>query len=133
MGGIAPNAFLKKTDFEKEKGFLKPDKYLRVAENIFAIGDCAVIYSKKGTVLPPTAQTAEQCGEYVAKYIMGEKKEFNGKIYGMFCAVGGKYAIGRIGKINSIGYTAYIIKKTITYLYTLGIKTGNKNKSQQRV
>jgi NADH dehydrogenase len=122
LGGIAPNNLIKNLNFEKERGFLKVDEYLKVNEKIFAIGDCAVIKNKKGEILPPTAQIAEQSAQYVAKYLMGSKKKFDGKIVGMFCAVGGKWAVGNIGRIYFKGYFAYLIKKMITKIYAMGIK-----------
>ncbi|WP_457560994.1 NAD(P)/FAD-dependent oxidoreductase [Caminibacter sp.] len=122
LGGIAPNDFINSLPFEKERGFLKVDEFLRVKENIFAIGDAAIIKDKNGKILPPTAQIAEQSGEYVAKYLMGKRDKFNGKIIGMFCSVGSKWAVGKIGKIYMKGYFAYLIKKAITKMYAFGIK-----------
>ena len=40
------------------------DKYLRAADRVFALGDCA---ADRTTPLPPTANAAEQQGAYLAK------------------------------------------------------------------
>lgn len=116
------------------------DKYLNIykSENIFAIGDCAELRDSEGNILPPTAQSAEKSAEYVAKTILQRIKglrpePFDASMSGIFIALGGKYAVGEIfGFIKIKGYSAYLLKKAITYAYYLGlhlrINTGYKNR-----
>jgi len=125
LGGIEPIDFVKNLSFSKDKrGFLIVDKFLKIDNNIFAIGDCAKICDLNGKELAPTAQLAEQSAEYVAKYISkGCKKSFDGKIYGTFIEIGKKFAVGHLfNKIYLKGYFAYLIKSLITKLYAYGIK-----------
>jgi len=125
LGGIEPTNFIKNLPYQKDKrGFLIVDNHLKVDNNIFAIGDCAIIKDIKGNTLAPTAQIAEQTAEYVTKVICGKiDKEFNGKLYGTFAEIGKKYAVGHLfHKIYLKGYLAYLIKNIITKLYAYGIK-----------
>lgn len=106
------------------------DKYMRIPDqdNVFAVGDCVEIRDAKGNILPPTAQTAERSAEYVAQSIRqilerSEVKPFNASIDGVFVALGGKYAVGEMFKVIKVkGYSAYLLKKLITYTYYIGLK-----------
>ena len=107
-------------------------------KDVFAIGDCVEIKDSKGNVLPPTAQIAEKSAEYVAKTIRHridgvESQAFDADVEGIFIALGGKYAVGEMfNYIKVKGYTAYLLKKAITYAYYLGLRlrinTGFKNR-----
>jgi len=125
-GGIATHDFIQSASLSlDERGFVLVDNRLKVAENIFVIGDAASIKDAHGHRLPPTAQLAEQCAEYVAKVISkGETKPFQGRIYGMFTALGDQYGVGELfGKFYFKGRIAYWIKEVISQLYVWGIKT----------
>jgi len=97
-------------------------------QDVFAIGDCVEIRDKKGNFLPPTAQTAERSAEYVARVIRNridakKSKKFSANITGMFVALGGTYAVGELFKVIKVkGYTAFLLKKAITYAYYFGLK-----------
>lgn len=116
------------------------DKYLNIGnkKDIFAIGDCVEIRDKHDSVLPPTAQIAERSAEYIAKAIRAHIDEvrvekFQMSIMGMFIALGGKYAVGELfGILKVKGYSAYLLKKGITYAYYVGLRlrinTGFKNR-----
>ncbi len=124
-GGIEASDFVKNLNFPKNsKNQLIVNNRLQIDENIFAIGDCAQIINKEGNILPPTAQIAEQSAEYVAKVINEETtKSFEGRIYGMFIALGKDYAVGHIAnKIFLKGRLAYLVKMVITKIYLWGIK-----------
>jgi NADH dehydrogenase len=59
------------------------------------------------------------------------------KMMGMFVALGGNYAVGEMfGKIKVSGYSAYLLKKAITYIYYLGLQirmnTGYKNRAKHK-
>lgn len=106
------------------------DTHLRLSgqKDLFAIGDCVEIRDAKGNILAPTAQTAERSAEYVAQSIKLalqnlEPKPFDASIEGVFVALGGKYAVGEMFNIIKVkGYSAYLLKKLITYTYYIGLK-----------
>ncbi|MBN2894387.1 MAG: NAD(P)/FAD-dependent oxidoreductase [Campylobacterales bacterium] len=120
-------------------GQFEVDATLRLEERLFAIGDCAQLRSSDGSLLPPTAQSAERSAEYAADAIIalerGEApKPFDAAMQGVFVALGGHYAVGELfGRIHVKGTLAYYLKKLITYTYHLGLKlrvnTGFKKRS----
>lgn len=118
----------------------RANRYLNIENysNAFAIGDCIEIIDKHGKLQAPTAQLAEKSAEYVAQSI--QKQIYNQTINifdtqseGVFVALGGHYAVGEIfNTIRVKGYSAYLLKKLITYSYYLGLRfrinTGYKNR-----
>ncbi len=125
--GLDVSDFVKNLDFEKEGNLLKVDEYLRVKENIFAIGDCVSLRDKHNKLLPPTAQTAEQSGVVAAKNILKtiEKKPLikaDMKIYGLAIALGGKFAIATTSFIKIDGILGYLGKKAIEKFYRIPLK-----------
>mmetsp|Transcript_9876 Transcript_9876/g.29657 ORF Transcript_9876/g.29657 Transcript_9876/m.29657 type:complete len:490 (+) Transcript_9876:939-2408(+) len=63
--GLAPVKFVDKSNLETgPHGRVLIDEYLRAADRVFALGDCA---ADKNAPLPPTASSAEQQGAYLAK------------------------------------------------------------------
>jgi len=125
--GIETNDFIKNLSFKKVNGFLETDEYLRVKENVFAIGDCAILKDKKGNILPPTAQTAEQSGIIAAKNIINliqnkPLKKADIKIYGLAIALGGKFAIAKVAFFEIDGILAYLGKKAIEKYYKIPLK-----------
>ena len=119
------------------------NKYLNIENytNAFAIGDCIEITDNEGNIQAPTAQLAEKSAEYVAKAIRRQIQDqyidiFDAHSEGVFVALGGHYAVGEIfNTIRVKGYSAYLLKKLITYSYYLGLKfrinTGYKNRIQK--
>lgn len=144
-GGIkaAPLSELLECEQNRIKQLI-PDKKLNISgyENVFAVGDCVEIRNSKGEILPPTAQIAERSAEYVAQAIISRMQgqvpeEFSASVAGIFVALGGKYAVGEIFSFIRVkGYTAYLLKKAITYGYYIGLKlrinTGFKNRIKSK-
>ncbi len=128
-GGIEPSVFVKNLRFEKsEKGFLKVDRYLRVTENIFAVGDAADLKDKNGKSIPPTAQSAEQSGVIAARNVIAAIKKESPiaadiKLRGLAIALGGRYAlvVTPFG-FNIAGVAGWIIKKGIEQYYKIPLK-----------
>ena len=142
-GGIKVPSFKLSQEVEKNNiGQFIVDKYMCIPDepSIFAIGDCVEIRDAKGAILAPTAQTAERSAEYAAQCIKKklegkELRPFDASIDGVFVALGGKYAVGEMFKIIKVkGYTAYLLKKLITYTYYIGLKlrvnTGFKKRTK---
>ncbi len=130
-GGIKVPSFNLSKEVEKNRiNQFIVDEYMRIPDeaDVFAVGDCVEIRDNKGNILPPTAQTAERSAEYAALSIKqtlehSEVKPFNASIDGVFVALGGKYAVGEMFKVVKVkGYSAYLLKKLITYTYYIGLK-----------
>lgn len=130
-GGIKVPDFKLSREVEKNRldQFIVDD-YMRIPgqQDVFAIGDCVEIRDAAGNILPPTAQTAERSAEYAAKTIRATLehspvKPFNASVDGVFVALGGKYAVGEMFNVIKVkGYSAYLLKKLITYTYYIGLK-----------
>lgn len=125
-GGIIAAPVLETVEAKKEgQNYLVVDDRLRVDgyENVFAIGDCAIIKDVNGNNMPPTAQTAERSGIECAKNILlhlddREMKSVKLKFDGVLVALGGKYAAAHLlGKFKFSGYLAYVVKSAISVHY----------------
>ncbi len=128
-GGIEPSPFIKNLNFKKDRrGFLEVDKFLRVNERIFAIGDAASLFDKRGKFVPPTAQSAEQSGVVAANNVIAlirgeELKEADIKLRGLAISLGGRCAlvVTPFG-INLYNIFGWVIKKTIEHVYKIPLK-----------
>lgn len=121
-GGIVASTMTAQMDLPKnKKGQLVVDGYLRVTahEGVFAAGDIAALCDREGNPIPPTAQGAEQSGEYAAKNILAQIGEApmvpaDIRMRGMMIALGGQYAaVSLLGWIRGSGWVAYWIKRVL--------------------
>lgn len=128
-GGISPAPLIQNLSFPKDaRGFLIVNQYLQVQNNIYAIGDCALLLDQNKKPIPPTAQSAEQSGIIAAQNILRSIKKrplkiANIKLRGLAIALGGKYAvvITPLGLVIE-GLFGWIIKKGIEYYYKIPLK-----------
>lgn len=141
--GVRGSAILDKSGFETMRGRIKVEPDLRIPgyEDVFIIGDCALIIDKESNrPYPPTAQIAIQQSGTVAKNLQilltgGNKLEsFQADIKGTVASLGGNEAIGIVGSRKLYGSSASTMKKIIDnrYLYLLGgvplvVKKGKLN------
>ncbi|GER68218.1 NADH dehydrogenase-like protein YumB [Weizmannia acidilactici] len=120
--GVRGNAVIDASGFENVRGRVKvnPDLTVPGYENIFMIGDCAMIINKAiNRPYPPTAQIAMQHGEVCArnlvKKIRGEQEleafVFNDK--GTVCSLGEDNAIGIVFGKKLKGTSASFMKKVV--------------------
>ncbi len=110
--GVAPVEFVKNLPFEKEKGRLITDEYLRLSgqDSIYALGDCATLRDQD---LPMTAQVAEQGGKYLARSLARHEsgkniKPFHYKHAGMLAYVGSNRALADLNKIKGKGFATFL-------------------------
>ncbi|WP_252315301.1 NAD(P)/FAD-dependent oxidoreductase [Sinobaca sp. H24] len=128
--GVRGNPVIEKSGFENMRGRVKVDKDLRAPghENVFIIGDCSLMINEETErPYPPTAQIAMQQAVTVANNLnalINHKplEEFKPEIKGTVASLGGKEAIGVIGKRKVFGSSANFMKKMIDnrYLWILG-------------
>lgn len=129
--GVRGNPVVEESGFEAMRGRIKVEKDMRAPghDNIFIIGDCALIINEEiNRPYPPTAQIAIQQAYTVSnnlkKLIKGEEnlEDFKPDIKGTVASLGGKEAIGVIGDRKLYGNSASAMKKIIDnrYLYLLG-------------
>jgi NADH dehydrogenase len=128
-GGVRGNSIIEKSGFETMRGRVKVDEYLRAPghEDVFIVGDGALMFNPEGRPFPPTAQIAIQQGENCAANLVslirgGQLAGFVPSLKGTVASLGKGEAIGIVGSKKIFGSTAAIMKKVIDlrYFYILG-------------
>jgi NADH dehydrogenase len=121
----SPNPLIDSIDLPKERGRLKADSSLLVegTNNVWALGDCAIVPMTDGGICPPTAQFAIRQGKTAAHNIVaairgGERKEFQFKELGKLAALGHRSAVAQVFGVNVSGFIAWFLWRTI-YLMKL--------------
>ncbi|TKI59113.1 NAD(P)/FAD-dependent oxidoreductase [Brevibacillus antibioticus] len=127
--GVRGNNIVEKAGFEVMRGRVKVDEYLRAPghENVFVVGDCALIFNEEGRPYPPTAQIAVQEGETLganlAALVRGDlPQKFIPHLQGTLASLGKGEGIGQVGSKKLFGSTAAMMKKAsdLRYLYKIG-------------
>jgi NADH dehydrogenase FAD-containing subunit len=115
--GNSPNELVKSLNWHKEdrSGRILVDNRLRVLEknNVFAIGDCAVM---KEVQLPQTAQCAQQEGKYLVclfKQLQSGKKIEESKPFifqnqGMLAYIGENRALANVYRFKNKGFFTFL-------------------------
>lgn len=128
-GGVSASSLLKKTGLKiGEKGRVAVNKYLQAegTQDVFVVGDAALVLNSKGKALPTNAHFAEQHGRIAAQNIHAllegkEKKlqEYRPEEAGSTFAIsiGKDFAVSRVGGLDLFGYSASKLKKLIKMKY----------------
>ncbi len=108
-----------------ERRGLITDKFMHVEghENVWGIGDCALVLEEDGKPVPPNAQAATQQGHAVAHNVLatidGEELEpFDYKPLGQLVEMGSVFAVNEVLGIKFSGLMAAMFWRA-TYLYKL--------------
>lgn len=120
--GVRANSLVEQSGLEHNRGKVEVTPELRVPshEEIFVVGDCALIWNKEtDRPYPPTAQIAMQeaevCAHNLAALVNGGKLEqFEFIDRGTVCSLGEKDAMGSIlGGKKIYGWFASVMKKVV--------------------
>jgi NADH:ubiquinone reductase (non-electrogenic) len=111
--GNGPTKFAERSRLPKDHhARFITDSFFRVKgfENIYALGDCAVI---EGTPLPATSQVAQQQGKYLAKQLTRRARNenvvpFRYKHLGMLAYVGGNKALADLEDVKGRGWATWL-------------------------
>src|SRR5258705_3132328 len=121
----SPNPLIDGLDLPKERGRLKANSSLLVegTNNVWALGDCALIPTPDGGFCPPTAQFATRQGKTAAYNIVaairgGEQQPFQFKELGKLAALGLRSAVAQDFGFNISGFLDWFMWRTI-YLMKL--------------
>jgi NADH dehydrogenase len=121
----SPNPLIDLLELPKERGRLLVDADLRVrgTENVWALGDCALVPLPDGKFSPPTAQFAIRQGKTAGQNIVaairgGETRKFRFTEQGKLAALGHRTAVAQVFGINISGALAWFMWRTI-YLMKL--------------
>jgi NADH dehydrogenase len=128
-GGVSASSLLKKTGLKiGEKGRVAVNKYLQAegTQDVFVVGDAALVLDSKGKALPTNAYFAEQHGRIAAQniYALLEEKEEKLQEYRpeeagstFAISIGKDFAVSRVGGLDLFGYSASKLKKLIKMKY----------------
>jgi NADH:quinone reductase (non-electrogenic) len=127
-GGVSASSLLRKTGLKiGEKGRVVVNKYLQAegTQDVFVVGDAALVLDSKGKTLPTNAYFAEQHGRIAAQNIYAlleeEKKlqEYRPEEARSTFAIsmGKDFAVYRIEGLDLFGYSASKLKKLIKVKY----------------
>jgi len=116
--GIGPTRVVRESSLPRNKqGRIQTDKTFLVSgtTKVYAIGDCA---SVEGESLAPTAQVAQQEGEYLARRLnqiarKREPKDFEYHHRGMLAYLGGNRAIADTQNLKARGFTTWLLWRSI--------------------
>jgi NADH:ubiquinone reductase (H+-translocating) len=91
-------------------------------QNVFVIGDCALILDEQGKQMPTSAQFAEQQGRLAARNIhailVGQSmKKYTPSLEGFAISIGPYFAVARLGTLDLYGRIASSTKKLIKLKY----------------
>ncbi|MBI2517331.1 MAG: NAD(P)/FAD-dependent oxidoreductase [Opitutae bacterium] len=120
--GTAPNPILEKVALPKERGKLKVQSTLEVADapGVWAVGDCALIpdVRQPGAFHPPTAQHASREGAVLARNLLASihgrpREDFSFKTLGLLASIGRRTGVARVFGFNFSGFLAWWMWRTI--------------------
>lgn len=126
--GVKGNEVIENSSFFKSgrskveiNEWLKPINQENNMDKIFVLGDCSALKDEQtGRFYPPTAQLAQQQGEYLAQVLETllstqkpetlQSPKFQFQLRGSICSIGSGYAIGSVGTREIHGCVANAIK-----------------------
>lgn len=118
--GNAPHPILRDLAVE---GRLPADEYLHLQgrDNVWALGDCALIPDGHGGNCPPTAQFATRQGDVAARNITASLRhaplqKFKHKSLGQLATLGHMNAVAALGRLRMSGFLAWWMWRTIYLL-----------------
>jgi NADH dehydrogenase len=122
----SPHPIVESLELPKGRGGrLKVDAFMKVegAENVWALGDCALVPAPDGGYSPPTAQHAIRQGKTAAHNIVaamrgGAARKFDFKGLGTMGALGHRSAVAEVFGVKLSGFVAWWMWRSI-YLMKL--------------
>jgi NADH dehydrogenase len=139
-GGIEASPLIKRLDLPKsERGFLLTNDYFEIDgyEGVYAIGDNTTLLDRDNKVIPPTADTAEQMAEHLAKNLIAQQHNRPTTPHriasrGTMIALGKRYAVTKLLGFYFSGIAAYWLKKLVVKLYFIPLDR-RSNRGHQRL
>jgi NADH:ubiquinone reductase (H+-translocating) len=130
-GGVQGNPLVGESGLEVNRGRATVNEYLQSTSHndVFVVGDCAVVFAEDGRPFPPTAQIAWQMGEQTGYNVYAflenkDFKEFTQVNSGTLASLGRKDAVATIGANSTPlkGLPASLMKEASNVRYLSHIK-----------
>lgn len=126
--GVKGNEVIGESAFESVNDRIKVNEFLQIpqCEHIFVIGDCALA-TQRDIIHAPTAQLANQMGEFVAMRLidLSQGREFKAPFAfnhrGTVCSIGHTDGVGFVFGVNVAGELAAFFKNIIENKWILSI------------
>ena len=126
--GVKGNEVIGESVFESRNDRIKVNEFLQIPseERVFVIGDCALA-TERDIIHAPTAQLANQMGEFVAfrliDLVNGKvvKKPFKFHHKGTVCSIGHTDGVGFVFRVSVWGELAAFFKNMIENKWILSI------------
>ena len=128
--GNQPSPLIKSLGTESDKSgraIVNEDLSIKEDQNIFVVGDAALVKNENGENLPAIAPVAIQQGKYVAKNLVkklsgkrNNKFKYNDK--GTLATIGKAKAVGVIKGLKLSGLIAWLAWSFIHILYLIGFR-----------
>ena len=107
----------------------KTNKFMQAEgkENVYMIGDCALVEEEPGKINPQIVEAAEQTAVTAAKNIInkidGKQEEvtFKSNYHGFMVSIGGRYAVADLMGMKLSGFFAMVMKHLINLVYLFGV------------
>jgi NADH:ubiquinone reductase (H+-translocating) len=95
--------------------------------NVFVIGDTAMVTDGKGRVVPGVAPAAKQMGKHAARTIIDQinskpTKPFVYKDYGNLATIGRKAAVADFGRFQLTGFPAWLVWSVVHIGFLIGFR-----------
>ncbi len=120
--GVAPNPVLREWSLPVgEKGHVEVDEFLRVRghENVWALGDCALVpNTRSDRPDPPTCQHALRQARRLAKNLAGPPKPYGYRMLGQVATLGRHKGIAEVLGLNLHGFLGWWVTRSY-HLYQL--------------
>ena len=113
-GGVKPNTLLERLEVPKVRGWLKVDSYLRVMDDVFAVGD-TVYYEREGVRSGQNVEEAERQGKVAAENIIKTIKGEKLRVYRPKNTVQNPRAFISLGSNKAVIYFKGLMFKVFAY------------------
>jgi NADH dehydrogenase len=119
--GVKPNRVIESLPYQKERGRVVVNEYLRVPEvyGVWAAGDCAAVPNgETGEFYPPTAQhglrEAVAAAKNIERAILGRPlKPFRYRTLGLLASIGHHTGVAKVFGVKFSGFVAWWMWRTV--------------------
>jgi NADH dehydrogenase len=104
-----------------------PDLSVPEHQDVFVIGDTAIVQAADGKPLPGVAPVAKQQGEYLAKLLKARAEgktlpPFRYRDFGSLATIGRKHAVADFGKVRISGFVAWVLWSAAHVYFLIGFR-----------
>jgi NADH dehydrogenase len=104
-----------------------PDLSVPEHQDVFVLGDTALVLDAEGKQLPGVAPVAKQQGEYLAKCLRARadgktSPPFRYRDFGSLATIGRKHAVADFGRVRLSGFVAWVLWSVAHVYFLIGFR-----------